>query len=108
MFGHLQILQIIWRQAYFYINMVLFIDLLCIIREPFKPQNSRLKWYIICMVLYLTLWTSCLKFYLDLGPDYILFFRSVAILVSFIVTIICLLSIICLLQRPGTNKNLKK
>ena len=47
--SHLQ--SILWRQAYFFANMILYLDLYLIIKQPFKPQAVRVRYYIIALFI---------------------------------------------------------
>ena len=95
----LELQQNLWRVGFDYVNMILFVDLYCIIRQPFKPQSTRIKYYVGVMVMYLLIWGLLIEFSNTFSAENLLFSRAICIIIFFLISSYCIIAIICLLQK---------
>lgn len=98
------------------LNMLLYVDLYWIIKDPFYPQKRRNKIYNILMLICVVIgtgWTAYLVFgpssmeFLGASQFMSIIFASLNIFFG-LISLILIIRIVYLLNRQGTSKNLKK
>lgn len=99
----------LWRQGYFFVNMILYLDLYLIIRQPFKPQSARIRYYLAALIFYLALWVVLDKWVVPEAKRCRFNEHNIVpIIVFFCLSLFFLLLVLKHLLKKGTNKNLRK
>ena len=99
--------SVFWKQGYFFVNMILYLDLYLIMKQPFRPQALRIRHYFVALILYLSCWTLA-HFYFPIVTSRLFgIYQTVSIMIFLIASFTFLLLILKFLTKKGTNKTLR-
>ena len=100
---------VFWKSGFYFVTMLIFLDLYLIIRQPFKPQQTRLRYYVLAMLLYMTTWLIIHhQFLSNVSMNKNLQLKAFSVFVLFCIMTFCLILTLRNLIKQGTNKNLRK